>query len=579
MRFLPLVRMMIAIAALPMTAAVAQRPVPPPPAPRPLPAVPPVPAETPVPATEPARIPFAAALIADEARLHATEIELRAHEMEFRAMELSHIDAERIAMVSEHAAERLAHVMEMDAVRISAASELAAARVADATHIASEMAMSFSLDRFERASPRAPWAREDPADSLYRIGREALNRGEYRRAAQLFNEVATKYKTSQYAPHSAYWEAFARYRLGTTEELKQALAILETKNEVGVQLQNLRRESSIDVPALRARILGALAARGDANAARTLRSETGQATGCDREEVSVRAEALAALGQMDLAAAMPSVRRVLATRDECTVLLRRRALYLLGRENVEGRTAIFLDVAKNDTDPGIRGEAMSWLARTADAQAVPLLQELLRTSNDERTQRSAVSALGSIDDPAARRAVRTIIEREDAPERVRYDAILTITRTRNDRQPTADDLAYLRTLYPKVQSQRLRQAIITALARVETVENKQFFQAIVRNQAEATSVRASAMQRLGAMATLDELARFYDIADARSLREQILQALYRRKEPEAVDKMMEIARKDTDPQIRRTAISLLARRKDPRAQQLLQDLLDKPSGL
>jgi len=553
MRFLPLVRMMIAIAALPMTAAAAQRPTPPTSPTPPSPAAPPV---SPVPA-RPA--PVMEPLLADEFHLRASGIELRAHEMELRAMELSHIDVEHIAMVSEHAAEMAIASFEptLEAVR----------------------AMSFAQNRFERSSPRAPWAREDPADSLYRLGREALNRGEYRRAAQLFNEVAMKYKTSQYAPHSAYWEAFARYRLGTTEELKQALAILEAKNEVGVQLQNLRRESSIDVPALRARILGALAARGDANAARTLRSETGQATGCDREEVSVRAEALAALGQMDLAAAMPSVRRVLATRDECTVLLRRRALYLLGRENVEGRTAIFLDVAKNDTDPGIRGEAMSWLARTADAQAVPLLQELLRTSNDERTQRSAVSALGSIDDPAARRAVRTIIEREDAPERVRYDAILTITRTRNDRQPTADDLAYLRTLYPKVQSQRLRQAIITALARVEAVENKQFFQAIVRNQAEATSVRASAMQRLGAMATLDELARFYDIADARSLREQILQALYRRKEPEAVDKMMEIARKDTDPQIRRTAISLLARRKDPRAQQLLQDLLDKPSGL
>ena len=84
------------------------------------------------------------------------------------------------------------------------------------------------------------------------------------------------------------------------------------------------------------------------------------------------------------------------------------------------------------------------------------------------------------------------------------------------------------------------------------------------------------MQRLGSMSTLDELARFYDIADARSLREQVLQALYQRKEPEAVDKMMDIARRDTDPQIRRHAITLLARRKDPRAQQLLQELLDKP---
>ena len=48
------------------------------------------------------------------------------------------------------------------------------------------------------------------------------------------------------------------------------------------------------------------------------------------------------------------------------------------------------------------------------------------------------------------------------------------------------------------------------------------------------------------------------------------------KEPEAIDKLMEIARKDTDPQIRRTAINLLARSNNPKAKQLLAELIDKP---
>jgi HEAT repeat protein len=517
-----------------------------------------------------------------EMELRASEWELRSHEMALRAAEMAHIDMERLAPVAEIAAARALTNIELDMPRIEAAAEVAAARLAEVTtHFEPMIAptpMGFapSQDRFEHARPRAAWSQGEPADSLYRLAREALNRGEYRRAAQLFNEVTTKFKTSEYAAHSAYWEAFARYRLGTTEELRTALAILDAKNEVTVQLQSMRRESNIDVPALRARIQGALAARGDEAAARALRSEANQANGCDREEVSVRAEALSALGQMDVNAAMPAVRKVLANRDECTVELRRRALYLLGRENVEGRTAIFLDVAKNDSDAGIRGEAMSWLARTADANAVPMLQELLRTTDDERTQRSAVSALGSIDNDAARRAIRTIIEREDAAERVRYEAILTVTRKRGeDRLPSADDLTYLRQLYPKLTSTRLRQAVLSALARVETAENKQFFQSVVRNTNESSSVRASAMQRLGGMLTLEELTRMYDVADARSLREQILYALYERKEPESVDKMIDIARKDTDPQIRRHAITLLARRKDPRAQQLLQELIDK----
>jgi len=72
-----------------------------------------------------------------------------------------------------------------------------------------------------------------------------------------------------------------------------------------------------------------------------------------------------------------------------------------------------------------------------------------------------------------------------------------------------------------------------------------------------------------------DIAKLYDVADARSLREQILYCLSQRKEPEAIDKMMEVARKDTDPNIRWTAISLLARSNNERAIQLLKELIDK----
>src|SRR5437867_9369246 len=44
-------------------------------------------------------------------------------------------------------------------------------------------------EKFLNGRPRAPFANDDPADSLYRAAREALNRGEYRRAAQLFSDV------------------------------------------------------------------------------------------------------------------------------------------------------------------------------------------------------------------------------------------------------------------------------------------------------------------------------------------------------------------------------------------------------
>src|SRR6202008_614546 len=116
-------------------------------------------------------------------------------------------------------------------------------------------------------------------------------------------------------------------------------------------------------------------------------------------------------------------------------------------------------------------------------------------------------------------------------------------------------------LYAKVESVRLKEAVLTSVSRIEAPENDQFLLAVARNTAEAPSLRASALQRLGRMNTVSvtDIAKLYEVADSRSLREQILNALSQRKEPEAIDKIIEIARKDTDPQVRRTAINLLGR--------------------
>lgn len=531
-----LVRLLFLGAALPVMAA-AQKPVP-------------SPTPAPLAKTRPSTLLDHTTFerLSDEAR----EISTAAR---FQALELSNLDVERVKLASE------AVLLE---TKLSLASAL--------DHLA-----PMDRERPFATRPRAAWLQEDPADSLYRLARESLNRGEYRRAAQLFNEVTRRFASSGYAQHSAYWEAFARYRLGTTEELKVAMQILEGKGQFKFDPNSLTRESGADVPSLRARILGTLASRGDQAAQQALRQQPPQSGGCDKEEVSVRAEALAALGQMDMNAALPTVRKVLANRDQCTVELRRRALYLLGRDPVEGRLQIMQDVAKNDPDAGIRGDAWGLIGRVGGDQAIPLLEEALRTVNDERTQRSIISALGNVDSDRSRMAVRAIIERSDAPERIRADAVMTLGRTRNERMPSAEEFTYLRQLYGKTESARIREAVLSAVSRVPTAENQAFLLGIVRNQNEPASLRSTALQRLVQHDSykVDDIARLYEVADARSLREQVLYALSRRNEPEAVDKMIEIARKDTDPQIRRTAISLLSRSKNPRAIALLQELIDK----
>jgi len=592
-----LMRFMIVSAALPVLASAQVPPAAPAKPARPPKARPPV--EAPVlvepfmfemPPMPPMELLDMAPLMRELDQLRFHDFDLRAQDLGRRAEELTqkammHIDVDQLKRNADEIVARI----DVDRLTRSAdemqfrAEEIAQRALVDLPEQLRGIGPMTSIgpmtiwkaDKLLEARPRAPWSNDDPADSLYRLAREALNRGEYRRAAQLFSEVPKKFPKSDYAPDCAYWQAFSLYRAGGTDDLKQALRILEGNQ---LQLASLSKESSVDVTALRARIQGALAARGDRDAAAALQSEAKTTNaGCDREEISVRAEALSALGQMDRASAMPIVKKVLARRDECSVELRRRALFVAARDADADAVALILDVAKNDPDQGIRGEAMRWLPRIAGDNAVPQLEELLRTSTDEHAQRSAVSALSSIDSDRARKAIRAIIERADAPERVRYEAIYSLSRERDGRAASADDVGYLRSLYTKLDSPRLREAVLMSLSRIETPENAQFLLGIVRNQNEESSLRAAALQRLGRMQSVNvgDIAKLYDVADARSLREQILYALSQRKEPEAIDKLMDIARKDTDPQIRRTAISLLARSNNERAKKLLQELIDR----
>lgn len=599
---LTLMKVLTVALAVPMVAAAQVPPTPPTPAPRPAPVASPRPLRPSVSISPRSDLEFELLgprveelrLRADEVRLHAMEFsKFDMEHLRFQASELSmlaKVDAEQMRAQADEM-KMLSRVdVERIKVRALETRHLSSINVEAVRHQASELSQLAMLDRpmklegfgpsigksdkFLEARPRAPWAREDPADSLYRFAREALNRGEYRRAAQSFNEVVKKYPRSQYALDCAYWEAFARYRTGGTEDLREALKILDEKS---AQFASLKNEGNVDVQALRARVLGALASRGDSKAAEELRKNVAQSGSCDREEVSVRAEALSALGQMDMAAAMPAVRKVLQRRDECTVEVRRRALYLLARQPGNDAVGLILDVAKNDTDSGIRGEAMRWLPRVAGDSAVPQLEELLRNSADEPTQRSVINALGSIDSDRARRAIRTIIERNDAAERVRYDAILSLSRERENRVVSPEDMNYLRSLYTKLEAARLREAVLTSISRVAAPENEQFLLAVARNVNETPSLRAAALQRVGRMNSVSvaDIAKLYEVADSRAMREQILSALSQRKEPEAIDKMIEIARKDTDPQIRRTAINYLQRSNNERAKQFIQGLFDK----
>jgi HEAT repeat protein len=230
--------------------------------------------------------------------------------------------------------------------------------------------------------------------------------------------------------------------------------------------------------------------------------------------------------------------------------------------------------ARGDTDVRVRSDALRFLAAMPGDQAITTIEEIARTPGNESLQRAAISALGRSDSPRARQSLRSIIERTDLSESLRASALSSLDDCECGR--SADNGAYLRSLYPRLETPRLKSYALRAIARSGGTENEQWLLTVVRNQNEPVEVRASALRYAGVSSIpIGDLARMYDVAGDRPLRVQLIQLYARRNDPEATDKLLEIAKKGTDPDMRRMAISALSRKNDPRTKQLLLEIIDK----
>jgi HEAT repeat protein len=140
---------------------------------------------------------------------------------------------------------------------------------------------------------------------------------------------------------------------------------------------------------------------------------------------------------------------------------------------------------------------------------------------------------------------------------------------------SADDAAWLRGVYPRLETTRLRSRAASILTRATDEASITWLVALVQNDEEASDTRAAVLARLGRSLPIPQLGRLFDAASDRTVRLQIVSTLGNRDEPEAIDKLISIVRTGTDPQIRRSAVSALTRKNDPRATQLLLELVDR----
>jgi HEAT repeat protein len=289
---------------------------------------------------------------------------------------------------------------------------------------------------------------------------------------------------------------------------------------------------------------------------------------CDNED-DTKAIALNALLQMDAERAVPILEKVLARRDSASTCLRRRAMFLISQKQTGRTEDILLNAARTDPDAEVRQQAVFWLSQVNSDKAIAALESVLSRADDPEMQEKALFALSQQQSPRASAILRAFAERESAPAELRGRAIFWMG------QKGGDNSAYLRTLYGKVRDAELREQILFSVSQAGGQANGDWLLGIAKNGQEPMELRKRALFWAGqGSASIGELVRLYDGITDREMREQLVFVYSQRNEREAMDKMIDIARRDPDQEIRKRALFWISQSKDPRATQLIQDILE-----
>jgi len=474
-----------------------------------------------------------------------------------------------------------------------------------------------------------PAPRPQPADTIYKAARRALNQGQYEQAAQLFAEARSA--EPQYAADALYYQALAYSKMGGRSNYREALKTLQLQLEQYPDAATHQEAESLAI-----RVQAELARLGDPRAAEALQREAArmqadmerevqrevaraqrdveraqadlgrqeaeiertqarmhaqQEAHVQREQLAERERqhalqeaaqreaemkmyALQAVMEADPETGVPILENILKTRTDDTAELRQQAVFLAGRLDDDQRaTDLMLDVMANDPDPDVRMHAAHWLARSDDPRAASALRSAAQ-SGDPELQEAAVFAIAQKPGPESAAALRDIAKRPDTDPDVRAMAIHGLAQ-----QPSPENTRYLMDLFTTLppDDTEAREAALFGLARSPDGVNGDFLLNIASDPDEDPEIRQMALfaaAQSGGI-TAAQFGRLYREADSREQKEQLMFALTQSEDPAAFDVLLEIARTETDPGLRQNAVFWVGRSDDPRAKALMLEILEQ----
>jgi hypothetical protein len=373
--------------------------------------------------------------------------------------------------------------------------------------------------------------RNDRRDG-YQDGTRALDKREYDQAVASFDRVIAA--RSPRSEGAYYWKAYALNRLGRRDEANAVLA------ELAKQFPQSRW----------------------LNDARALQAEMRQATGQAASPESFADEdlklyAINALSNFEPERAVPLLEKLIGDQ-KASPRLKERALFVLAQSRSDQAQRIVSQYARNGSNPDLQLHAVEYLG----------------TFRSKESQQSLAEIYSSVSDAGIKRAVlRGYMQSRDT------EHLTAVARTEQNaelRREAIDFLGSLQSpnelaqLYASESSFEWKERILRAMS---NSHNSAKLLEVARTDKDAR-LRQAAIRSFGGRKEVspEDIMALYTTEPEPAVRKELLNSLYHR---QAVKQIVEVLRKEQDPDLRRRGVQWLANSKSKEATDFLAEILSK----
>lgn len=164
-----------------------------------------------------------------------------------------------------------------------------------------------------------------------------------------------------------------------------------------------------------------------------------------------------------------------------------------------------------------------------------------------------------------------IAENESRSDDLRGQAIFWIGQSRTEKSGD-----YLRQLFRKTRDEDVRDKIIFSISQQNDDESQKWLVDLASNANESIELRKKALFWAGQTGTpFSQLSAMYGRMREQEMKDQMIFVFSQRREPAALEKLMDIAKNDPDREVRRKALFWLGQSKDSRVSAFLSDIINR----